>query len=94
MPYRSFLNLAAGKIVCIMKASDESTLAAWFRQMQMPCDSITPVELGAAASEKLDGKRNVATRSDLGRQPTTTLLRTLFPDRRQRMTPIWGDIRK
>jgi hypothetical protein len=44
-PYRSFLNLSEGKIVCIMDAPDEGALANWFQKMQMPCDSITPVEL-------------------------------------------------
>lgn len=44
-PYRSFLNLAEGKIVCIMEAPTKDALAAWFKQMQMPCDYIAPVEL-------------------------------------------------
>jgi hypothetical protein len=44
-PYRSFLNLAEGKIFCVMEAPDKQTLAAWFQKMQMPCDDITPVEL-------------------------------------------------
>jgi uncharacterized protein DUF4242 len=44
-PYRSFLNLTEGKIVCIMQAPDERSLATWFQKMQMPCDSITAVEL-------------------------------------------------
>ena len=44
-PYRSFLNLSEGKIVCIMQAPDEQALATWFQKMQMPCDSITAVEL-------------------------------------------------
>jgi uncharacterized protein DUF4242 len=44
-PYRSFLNLTDGKIVCIMQAPDERSLATWFQKMQMPCDSITAVEL-------------------------------------------------
>jgi hypothetical protein len=44
-PYRSFLNLSEGKIVCIMQAPDERALATWFQKMQMPCDSITAVEL-------------------------------------------------
>jgi hypothetical protein len=44
-PYRSFLNLSEGKIVCVMEAPDPESLAAWFQKMQMPCDSITPVEL-------------------------------------------------
>jgi hypothetical protein len=44
-PYRSFSNLSEGKIVCIMQAPDEQALATWFQKMQMPCDSITAVEL-------------------------------------------------
>jgi len=44
-PYRSFLNLSDGKIFCVMEAPDKDTLAAWFQKMQMPCDSITSVEL-------------------------------------------------
>lgn len=44
-PYRSFLNLSEGKIVCVMEAPDKNTLAAWFQKMHMPCDSISPVEL-------------------------------------------------
>ena len=43
-PYRSFLNLSEGKIVCVMEAPDEAALANWFKKMQMPCDSITAVE--------------------------------------------------
>lgn len=44
-PYRSFLNLADGKAVCVMEAPDQQTLASWFKKMQMPCDYITPLEL-------------------------------------------------
>jgi hypothetical protein len=44
-PYRSFLNLSEGKVVCIMEAPDKQALAAWFQKMKMPCDYITPVEL-------------------------------------------------
>jgi hypothetical protein len=44
-PYRSFLNLSEGKLLCVMEAPDHETLAAWFAKMQMPCDGITPVEL-------------------------------------------------
>src|SRR6185369_14494019 len=29
-PYRSFCNLSAGKIFCVMEAPDEKSLAAWF----------------------------------------------------------------
>jgi hypothetical protein len=44
-PYRSFLNLADGKAVCVMEAPDRETLASWFKKMQMPCDYITSLEL-------------------------------------------------
>ena len=44
-PYRSFLNLSEGKVLCIMEAPSQQALAAWFEKMQMPCDYITPVEL-------------------------------------------------
>ena len=44
-PYRSFLNLSEGKVLCIMEAPSREALAAWFEKMQMPCDYITPVEL-------------------------------------------------
>jgi hypothetical protein len=44
-PYRSFLNLAEGKVVCVMEAPSKEALAAWFQKMSMPCDYITPVEL-------------------------------------------------
>lgn len=44
-PYRSFLNLSQGKIMCVMEAPDKETLAAWFQKMQMPFDQIVPVEL-------------------------------------------------
>jgi len=43
-PYRSFLNLSAGKIFCVMGAPEKDTLAAWFQKMQMPFDSISSVE--------------------------------------------------
>jgi hypothetical protein len=44
-PYRSFLNLSAGKAFCVMEAPTADALSAWFKKMQMPCDGITPVEL-------------------------------------------------
>jgi hypothetical protein len=44
-PYRSFLNLAEGKVFCVMEAPSKEALAAWFKKMSMPCDYITPVEL-------------------------------------------------
>lgn len=42
--YRSFANLAEGKAVCIMEASGKDEVAAWFKKMGMPYDSITKVE--------------------------------------------------
>ena len=44
-PYRSFLNLAEGKAICVMEAPNKDALAAWFKKMNMPCEHITPVEL-------------------------------------------------
>ncbi|MFO0900011.1 MAG: DUF4242 domain-containing protein [Pirellulales bacterium] len=44
-PYRSFLNLAEGKVFCVMEAPNEAALAAWFKKMGMPCDYISAVEL-------------------------------------------------
>ena len=44
-PYRSFCNLAEGKIVCIMEAPNKEALAAWFDKMRVPCEYIAPVEL-------------------------------------------------
>ncbi len=44
-PYRSFLNLAEGKVFCVMEAPSKDALTAWFSKMQMPCDYVTPVEL-------------------------------------------------
>ena len=44
-PYRSFLNLAEGRVFCVMEAPSKDALAAWFKKMNMPCDNITPVEL-------------------------------------------------
>src|SRR5262245_30772226 len=44
-PYRSFLNLEAGRIVCVMEAPSAEALASWFTKMNVPCDDITPVQL-------------------------------------------------
>jgi hypothetical protein len=43
--YRSFVNLAEGKAICVMEASKKEDVAGWFKKMQMPFDSITQVEL-------------------------------------------------
>jgi len=44
-PYRSFLNLAEGKVFCVMEAPNKDSLVSWFKKMSMPCDYVTPVEL-------------------------------------------------
>jgi hypothetical protein len=43
--YRSFCNLAEGKLVCVLEAASKDAVAAWFKKMGMPFDSITLVEL-------------------------------------------------
>ena len=43
--YRSFLSLAEGKAVCILEAPDRNSVAAWFRKMNMPTDSITELDV-------------------------------------------------
>ena len=43
--YRSFVNLAEGKAVCVMEAASKDVVAAWFTKMGMPFDNITKVEL-------------------------------------------------
>lgn len=43
--YRSFVNLAEGKAVCVMEAANKDAVTAWFKKMGMPFDSITKVEL-------------------------------------------------
>jgi uncharacterized protein DUF4242 len=43
--YRSFANLAEGKVVCVMGAPSKDAVAAWFTKMGMPFDSIAKVEL-------------------------------------------------
>jgi hypothetical protein len=43
--YRSFANLGEGKAICVMEASNKEAVAAWFKKMGMPFDSITKVEL-------------------------------------------------
>jgi hypothetical protein len=44
-PYRSFCNLAEGKIMCVMEAPSKQALADWFKKMAVPCDNIVAVEL-------------------------------------------------
>ena len=42
--YRSFINLAEGKAVCIMEAPHRQALADWFAKVGMPVDAITRLE--------------------------------------------------
>jgi hypothetical protein len=43
--YRSFANLAEGKVICVMEASGRTDVETWFKKMGLPFDSITKVEL-------------------------------------------------
>ena len=43
--YRSFANLAEGKVLCVMEAPGKEAVAAWFTKMGLPYDAITKVEL-------------------------------------------------
>jgi hypothetical protein len=43
--YRSFVNLAEGKAICVMESDSKDTVAAWFNKVGMPFDNITKVEL-------------------------------------------------
>jgi hypothetical protein len=57
--YRSFFNLSEGKALCVVEAHDAETVAAWFHKMDIPYDSILPVEL--------EGERGVI--EDLREEP-------------------------
>ena len=46
--YRSFLNLTEGKIYCVWQAPQPEAIAAWFKKMNVPYDSITQIEVEAA----------------------------------------------
>jgi hypothetical protein len=43
--YRSFFNLAEGKICCVMEAESQEAIVAWFEKMGIPYDGIWPVEI-------------------------------------------------
>jgi hypothetical protein len=43
--YRSFCSLSEGKLVCILDAPDKGSVSSWFKKMNVPCDSISPLEL-------------------------------------------------
>jgi hypothetical protein len=57
--YRSFVNASEGKACCILEANDREEIADWFQTMQVPFDSIVPVEF--------EGERG--TIEDLRQQP-------------------------
>jgi hypothetical protein len=42
--YRSFFNLSAGKVFCVLEAKDEREITDWFQKMNLPYDAILPVE--------------------------------------------------
>ncbi len=42
--YRSFINLSEGKVVCVIEAHDREAVASWFHKMDIPYDTIVPVE--------------------------------------------------
>jgi hypothetical protein len=41
---QSFANLSEGKIYCVWEAPKGEAIAAWFKKMNVPYDSITPLE--------------------------------------------------
>ena len=43
--YRSFFNLTEGKAWCVMEADSPQAIAAWFKKMEIPYDSIERVEM-------------------------------------------------
>ena len=42
--YRSFMNLSEGKVICIMEAKDEKAITDWFKEMNLPYDSVIALE--------------------------------------------------
>ena len=49
--YRSFVNLAEGKAVCVMEAASKDKVSSWFKKMGMPFDNITEVALEGERGE-------------------------------------------
>jgi hypothetical protein len=45
---QSFANLTEGKIYCVWQAPQPEAIAAWFKKMNVPYDSITQIEVEAA----------------------------------------------
>ncbi len=45
---QSFANLTEGKIYCVWQAPEREAIAAWFKKMNVPYDSIIQIELEGA----------------------------------------------
>lgn len=43
--YRSFLNPAEGKAVCVLDAPNKQAVVDWFRKMNMPTDLVVEVTI-------------------------------------------------
>ncbi len=53
-PYRSFLNLADGKGVCLFDAPDRECLIRWLDENKLPYDAVWTVEFEADKGERVD----------------------------------------
>jgi hypothetical protein len=53
-PYRSFLNLSEGKAFCVIEAGSSDKVAAWFKKVGMPYESIVQVELEGEGGDVKD----------------------------------------
>jgi hypothetical protein len=58
--YRSFINLSEGKVVCILEADDADAIDTWFNKMQVPYDTIVPLELEGERGDVHDLRRESA----------------------------------
>ena len=58
--YRSFINLSEGKVACILEATDPDAIAEWFDKMQVPYDTIVPLELEGERGEIHDLRKESA----------------------------------
>ncbi len=45
---QSYANLSEGKIYCVWEAPQRENIAAWFKKMNVPYDSITRIEMEGA----------------------------------------------
>jgi len=51
---QSYANLTEGKIFCLWEAPQKEAIAAWFKKMEVPFDSITRLELEGQAGAVKD----------------------------------------